>query len=189
MKYISLFVYFALCLCCLTACTDVRKSAPVVPEMGGDAGVADSAGAAEVSEAPKRAGRGLVAWDYDLLSCDIAYAPGRGDAALWTERQAYAEEVSSIDVFAYVATGKSLSFGRSWTLEKWDGNRWADAEWRVGGFISQDDAMAFDTIPLLLCFRVPVGNFYYLSKGRYRIGKDFRKDGKKLSLWAEFVIY
>jgi len=39
------------------------------------------------------------------------------------------------------------------------------------------------------CFRFPVGEYYHLPKGKYRLAKRFMANGKILTLTADFSIY
>ena len=52
-----------------------------------------------------------------------------------------------------------------------------------------DDAFGIDKAPLFYCFRFPVGEYYHLPKGKYRLAKRFRANGKNLTLTADFSIY
>ena len=43
--------------------------------------------------------------------------------------------------------------------------------------------------PLLYCFRFPIGEYYHLPKGKYRISKSFLlKEKDEINLYAEFEI-
>ena len=51
-----------------------------------------------------------------------------------------------------------------------------------------DDSWEINEAPLLYCFRFPVGEYYRLSEGKYRISKSFRCGGRNVELEAEFEI-
>lgn len=107
---------------------------------------------------------------------------------MWTESKVYGEDVSTINVFVTNPTNKKFWMGRDWSLRIWDGTQWCippiKSELNVFA-----DALSKKEAPLLYCFRFPIGEYYYLQKGKYRISKSFLLQEKdEINLYAEFEI-
>ena len=98
--------------------------------------------------------------------------------------------VRFINVFVANPTDLPFEFGRKWNLEKLNEQGiWVSPETKYSSIIWEADLLVDDNAPLLYCFRFPVGEYYYLSKGKYRIGKSFTPKGKsEINLYAEFEI-
>ena len=130
---------------------------------------------------------------YDTPECYLWYVEDLPDEykdkpiSMWTERPVYWEDVQTINVFVANPTSDFLMFGRGWVLEQWNGTEWAMAKTK-GDISWQDDAFAKEKAPLLYCFRFPVGKYYRMKKGEYRICKSFYAKRKKIELNAEFEI-
>lgn len=111
-------------------------------------------------------------------------------ACMWTEYEDYQENVQFINVFVANPTDDWWLFGRSWYLEVWNGEKWVFPKSK-GDLIWFDDGFAIEKAPLLYCFRFPVGRYYHLPKGKYRIKKGFLMNKGKDNytvLTAEFHI-
>ena len=80
-----------------------------------------------------------------------------------------------------------LPAGRGWKLEQWNGKEWGIAKTK-GDRSWFDDGFNKQKAPLLYCFRFPVGRYYYLPKGKYRICKSFSAKREYIELSAEFEI-
>lgn len=109
---------------------------------------------------------------------------------MWTERSVYWEGVKVVNLFVTNPTDIPFTFGRDWILYKWNGEDWiipeafSDCGW-------QQDAFSTDKAPALHCFRIPVGDIYYLNKGKYRLVKTFffwYEPNKDIKLSAEFEV-
>ena len=59
---------------------------------------------------------------------------------------------------------------------------------KVSCMIWPDDEFIMHKGMLLHCFRFPVGKYYHLPKGKYRISKPFGLAGKSIELNTEFEI-
>ena len=80
----------------------------------------------------------------------------------------------------YQQAGKIRNYNitkKEWGIAKTKGDR----SWFDDGFNKQK-------APLLYCFRFPVGRYYYLPKGKYRICKSFSAKREYIELSAEFEI-
>lgn len=130
---------------------------------------------------------------YDTPECYLWYVEDLPDeykdkpVSMWTEHPIYWENVYAINVFVANPTSVSLMYGRGWILEQWNGKEWVMA--KTKGDISWfDDGFNKQKAPLLYCFRFPVGWYYHLPKGKYRIKKSFNAQRKEIKLNAEFEI-
>lgn len=130
---------------------------------------------------------------YDTPECYLWYVEDLPDeykgkpVSMWTEHPIYWENVYAINVFVANPASVSLMYGRGWILEQWNGKEWVMA--KTKGDISWfDDGFNKQKAPLLYCFRFPVGRYYHLPKGKYRIKKSFNAQRKEIKLNAEFEI-
>lgn len=112
------------------------------------------------------------------------------DFLMWTECKVYWENVAVINVFVTNPTETPLEYGRKWTLRKLnEQGEWVTPKTRYSPIIWEQDLLIDSKAPLLYCFRFPIGEYYHLPKGIYRIGKSFALQGKKdFDLYAEFEI-
>ncbi len=133
---------------------------------------------------------------YELQDCLLWYTKQLPEeykgqkACMWTEYEDYRENVQIINVFVANPTDAWWLFGCSWYLEVWNGKEWGFPKSK-GDLIWFDDGFAIEKAPLLYCFRFPVGRYYHLSKGKYRIKKGFSMNkgkDKYTDLTAEFHI-
>lgn len=107
---------------------------------------------------------------------------------MWMERSTYGTDVETIHIFVDNPTTTSLTYGRDWHLYRWNGKEWvmpkikgSDIAWPSDGF---DNRKA----PSRYWFCFPIGSYYYLSKGKYRICKSFYAGSQRIALSAEFEI-
>lgn len=130
---------------------------------------------------------------YDTPECYLWYVEDLPDkykdkpVSMWTERPVYWENVQAFNVFVANPTSTSLMYGRAWVVEQWNGKEWVMAKTK-GDIVWQDDGFEIPKAPLLYCFRFPVGRYYYLPKGKYRICKSFSAKREYIELSAEFEI-
>lgn len=162
------------------------------PATIGIIGGADTATGIFITDGNARAdGDSLV---FQTLQCRLWYTDKLPDGykdsliSMWTERPVYRKEVNDISVFVANPTDRPISYGREWLLYRWDGKAWTNAEWKISDFSWQDDLFGTGQAPLLHCFRFPVGKYYRLTKGKYRISKRFYTDGKTITLEAPFEV-
>lgn len=131
---------------------------------------------------------------FQTLQCRLWYTDKLPDGykdsliSMWTERPVYRKEVNDISVFVANPTDRPISYGREWLLYRWDGKAWTSAEWKISDFSWEDDLFGTGQAPLLHCFRFPVGKYYRLAKGKYRISKRFYTNGKTITLEAPFEV-
>ena len=107
-----------------------------------------------------------------------------------TEQKCYPHNVTAIKYFVENLTNTWWMFGRGWTLQVWDGDKWCSPKQKKVLFWF-DDGFAIQNAPLLYCFRIPIGEYFYLPGGKYRVGKDFGfmdEKNQNVELFAEFEI-
>lgn len=130
---------------------------------------------------------------YDTPECCLWYVEDLPNkykdkpVSMWTERPVYWENVQAITVFVANPTSTSLMYGRGWIVEQWNGKEWGMAKTK-GDRSWFNDGFNKPKAPLLYCFRFPVGRYYHLSKGKYRICKLFQAKRENIELSAEFEI-
>ena len=131
---------------------------------------------------------------YELPECLLWYTKtlpeeykGK-DIRMWTEHENYWENVKAINVFVANPTENPLDFGRHWNLYIWHEREWITPRMKVSMIIWEDDLFIGNKDTLLYCFRFPIGDYYYLPKGKYRLVKTFRKNDEKITLMADFNI-
>lgn len=107
---------------------------------------------------------------------------------MWTEYKTYWEDVAVINVFVTNPTDIPLDFGRRWNLYVWKDEKYDIPELKVPYLMWEEDLFISKEAPLLYCFRFPVGEYYHLPKGKYRITKAFGQNGKKIELHADFEV-
>lgn len=130
---------------------------------------------------------------YDTPECCLWYVEDLPDkykgkpVSMWTERHVYWENVQAVNVFVANPTSTSLMYGRAWVVEQWNGEEWVMAKTK-GDIVWFDDGFNNQKAPLLYCFRFPVGRYYHLPKGKYRIRKSFHVKRENIELSATFEI-
>lgn len=131
---------------------------------------------------------------YYILECFLVDVQDLWDeredtsVVMWMEHSIYGTDVETIHVFVDNPTTTSLTYGRDWHLYRWNGKEWvmpkikgSDIAWPSDGF---DNRKA----PSRYWFCFPIGSYYYLSKGKYRICKSFYAGSQRIALSAEFEI-
>ncbi len=108
--------------------------------------------------------------------------------SMWTEYKKYWENVPVVNVFVTNPTDIPLDFGRRWNLYVWKDGKYDSPEMKVPYLMWEDDLFVSEKAPLLYCFRFPVGEYYHLPTGKYRITKTFGQKGKSIDLHADFEI-
>ena len=94
----------------------------------------------------------------------------------------------SISVFVTNPTNEKFWIGRDWSLRIWNGVQWCIPQEKFELNVKAD-AFCKKEAPLLYCFRFPIGEYYHLPKGKYRISKSFLlKEKDEINLYAEFEI-
>ena len=107
---------------------------------------------------------------------------------MWTESEVYWENVAVINVFVTNPTNEKFWIGRDWSLRIWNGVQWCIPQEKFELNVKAD-AFCKKEAPLLYCFRFPIGEYYHLPKGKYRISKSFLlKEKDEINLYAEFEI-
>ena len=131
---------------------------------------------------------------YDIPECCLWYAKDLPDeykdkpVSMWAEHTIYRENTQAINVFVANPTNVPLSFGRKWDIHVWNGSKWVSPKAKFSPFIWKDDEIAMPKGMLLHCFRFPVGRYYHLPKGKYRISKSFHVKRKNIESSATFEI-
>lgn len=94
----------------------------------------------------------------------------------------------SKEVYAIVLNPQKLvlSYGRHWSLEKWENNQWHKLEMKKP-ILFMDDEIIPITPPIYYCFSFPI-KYYEITPGKYRISKYLWNDKEKINLNAEFEI-
>ena len=176
-------LFFAACLGVFGCAGDGQKESSVI-------GGADAATTIVVSDEADADGDTVR---YELPQCCLWYTEAlpekymKKSVCIWTEYPYYWEDVQVINVFVANPTATPLSFGRGWSLLRWDGERWSQPEFKRD-LSWQDDAFGVDRAPLLYCFRFPVGEYYRLTVGKYRLLKTFWQANKRIELTSEFEV-
>lgn len=185
MKSRAIILIIALCTS-IVSCTNKQKQQNTI--IGG----ADGTTEITIAEDSNKQDRDTVI--YEIPQCRLWYTEELSEAdkgkeiRMWTERKEYWENVQVVNVFVANPTTTPLMFGRSWFVYRWNGKEWVTPEWKITGSSWEDDAFSKNKAPLLYCFRFPVGRYYHLPKGKYRISKSFHVRNKKMELKAEFEI-
>ena len=131
---------------------------------------------------------------YDTPECHLWYVEDLPNKykdkpiSMWAEHTIYRENTQAINVFVANPTNVPLSFGRKWDIHVWNGSKWVSPKAKFSPFIWKDDEIAMPKGMLLHCFRFPVGRYYHLPKGKYRISKSFHVKRKNIESSATFEI-
>lgn len=170
----------------IVSCTHKQKQPNTI--IGG----ADSTTGIVITEKNSKLDRDTVI--YEIPRCKLWYTEELSETdnseeyRMWTEHKQYGEDVQVINVFVMNLTDVWWNFGRDWSLYVWNGTDWAQPMFKQS-LSWTDEAFGVGKAPLLYCFRFPVGEYYHLLKGKYRLVKTFLANGKKLTLTADFNIY
>lgn len=190
-------IHFFLLLCLILCGSCSNKQKKFQPEATNDhevaiIGSADGPTEIVIGEDSYKQDRDTVI--YEIPQCRLWYTKGLSEAdkgkeiRMWTERKEYWKDVQVINVFVANPTDVWWNFGRDWSLSVWNGTDWVTPAFKQS-LSWTDDAFGIDKAPLFYCFRFPVGEYYHLPKGKYRLAKRFRANGKNLTLTADFSIY
>lgn len=185
------------CLLLCGSCSNKQKK--LQPEATNDRkvaiiGIADSSTNIMVADKNELADRDTII--YEISDCYLWYTKKLPDEykdqnpQMWTERTTYWEDVQAINVFVANPTNSWWMFGRRWDLNVWNGKDWVFPKNKRDLFWL-DDGFAISQSPLLYCFCFPVGEYYQLPKGKYRLSKGFSMNNgndKYIDLHAEFEI-
>lgn len=131
---------------------------------------------------------------YDTPECFLWYVEDLPDkyknktVSMWVEQSVYRENTQAINVFVANPTNVPLLFGRKWDMQVWNGSKWVSPKAKFSPFIWKDDEIIMPKGMMLHCFCFPVGRYYHLPKGKYRICKSFHVKREKIELSAEFEI-
>lgn len=126
-----------------------------------------------------------LSYEYELVTPDSAQIKPYAIVKMWTEKTIYPKTVETIDVYVYNPTDTPFCFGRRWELEVWENGKWQPARCKATTILCKDDQMRGNTTPETLCFRFPIGKWYELKEGKYRISKFF--NGRVLSTMFEIT--
>lgn len=176
-----------LCNCLILGCTNKQERRNTI--IGG----AD--GTAEIVIAEKSGKQDRDTVTYEIPQCRLWYTEELPEAGndkeirMRTERESYWEDVQVIDVFVTNPTDIPINFGRRWHIYVWNGEEWVYPELKVSHLMWEDDLFVQHRGMLLYCFRFPVGEYYHLPKGKYRLVKTFWANKKEITLVADFDIY
>lgn len=186
MKSKAIILITALCTS-IVGCTNKQKQQNTI--IGG----ADSPTGIAITEDRSKQDRDTMT--YEIPQCQLWYteelseADKDGEIRMWTERKEYWEDVQVINVFVSNPTDIPINFGRRWNNYIWNGKEWACPELKVSYIAWEDDLFVQHRGMLLYCFRFPVGEYYHLPKGKYRLTKTFHANNKEMTLTADFNIY
>lgn len=183
MKTRTIILTIVLCAFIVVSCTNKQKQQNAI------IGSADSTTEIVIAEKNSKQDRDTIS--YELQDCLLWYTKQLPEkyrdqkACMWTEYENYRKNVQIINVFVANPTDAWWLFGRSWNLEVWNGEKWISPKSKrdLSWF---DDGFAIEKAPLLYCFRFPVGRYFYLSEGKYRIKKGFSMNKGK-DCYTDFV--
>lgn len=174
-------------------CTSIVSCANQQKQQNTIIGGADSPTGIVITEDSSKQDRDTMT--YEIPQCQLWYTEELsetdkdGEIRMWTERKEYWEDVQVINVFVSNPTDIPISFGRRWNIYIWNGEEWACPELKVSYIAWEDDLFIQHRGMLLYCFRFPVGEYYHLPKGKYRLTKTFHANNKEMTLTADFNIY
>lgn len=189
--------YFSLLLCLILCGSCSNQQKKFQPEATNDHEVAiigSAGGSTEIVIGEDRCKPDRDTVIYEIPRCRLWYTKELSEAdkgkeiRMWTEYEQYWEDVRVINVFVANPTDVWWNFGRDWSLSVWSGTDWVKPAFKRS-LSWTDDAFGIDKAPLFYCFRFPVGEYYHLPKGKYRLAKRFGANGKTLTLTADFSIY
>lgn len=104
-----------------------------------------------------------------------------------TEKKVYPINLQFITIIVDNPTNAPLSFGRSWEIQIWDNKKWTTPEMKKV-LCWTDEALAARETFIRYYLTFPIGEFYRLKIGKYRILKTFFQDSNMLNLMSEFEI-
>lgn len=174
------YLFFCIALSCNQSCTSKRTQLPPETMSDKEAIASDTIGKDSI--------RYIIPECFLLNVQDLLEEREDTSVVMWTELPVYGTDVQGINVFVENPTTTSLTYGRDWHLYRWNGKEWVmpkvkgpDIAWFSDGFNNRK-------APLRYCFCFPIGRYYHLSKGKYRIQKSFYADRREIALNAEFEI-
>ena len=172
-------------LCCLLslACTDKQKT--FLPEAVPASAIAVIGGSEQDTTAltvegnkaiaPQIQDRDTVIYEmpsyYLWYRKDLPKSYRKQEHQFRTERKVYWQDVKVINVFLANYTDVPLEFNGDWELQQWNGQDWEQPQLKHLPDTAETEWINDEQAHRLYCFRIPVGDFYYLPKGRYRINK------------------
>ena len=191
-------IHFFLLLCLILCGSCSNKQKKFQPEATNDhevaiIGSADGPTEIVIGEDSYKEDRDTVI--YEIPQCRLWYTKGLSEAdkgkeiRMWTERKEYWKDVQVINVFVANPTDAPINFGRHWNIYIWNGEKWVCPELKVSYIAWEDDLFVQHRGMLLYCFRFPVGEYYHLPKGKYRLTKTFKTNDKEITLTANFNIH
>lgn len=104
-----------------------------------------------------------------------------------TEQKSYSSDSYYLTLLVFNPTDTPLDIGRDWRIQTWNGTEWVFAKQKYN-LMCFDDALASQKTHVCYAFKFPMGAYFHLPKGKYRILKNFRQDGRLLELSADFNI-
>lgn len=104
-----------------------------------------------------------------------------------TEKKVYSTEIQHLTVIVDNPTDMPLLLGRNWKIEVQNQGNWIMADMKKELCWNDDGLMENETY-IRYYFKYPIGEFYELKKGKYRIRKTFSQNNEILDLEAEFEI-
>lgn len=104
-----------------------------------------------------------------------------------TEKKVYLTNLQFITIIVDNPTDIPLSFGRSWEIQIWDNNKWTTPEIKKV-LCWTDEALATQETFIRYYLTFPIGEFYKLKIGKYRILKTFYQNSDVVNLMSEFDI-
>lgn len=131
--------------------------------------------------------------NYELVDCRLVYTKALSkdysgtEVTMKTEYKSYPPDIWYLSIYVYNPTDTALEFGRSWLIETWNGNKWGSPKMKKELFLFSDGFFIQKT-HIVYCFKYPIGEYYILPKGKYRIIKTFHQDTEEIQLNAEFEI-
>lgn len=190
-------------LCCLLSfsCTNRKKS--VLPEKTSDSAFVVIGGVEEDTVAitlGEHADSTRIAADKDTVIYempsyylwyrkDLPKSDRKQAYEFRTERQVYWPDVKVINVFLANYTDEPLAFSTEWELQQWNGEDWQHPQMKHLPRVGEAEWMTDERGHRLYCFRIPIGDFCHLPKGRYRLNKTIMPhDQHVICLSAPFEI-
>lgn len=107
--------------------------------------------------------------------------------SMGTEKPIYSTTMKHLTIWVDNNTDIPLTIGRNWSIEFWNGKKWSVPTMKKDLFW-WDDARAGKDIYIRYYFQHPIGEYYVLKRGKYRIVKKFSQEQSLIKLYAEFEV-
>lgn len=127
-------------------------------------------------------------YDFDIISIEVLQPNlSNKKIRMGTEKPIYSTTIKHLTIWVDNNTDIPLDMGRNWSIEFWNGKEWVvptmkkDLYWL-------DDARGSKETHMRYYFKYPIGEYYILKQGKYRIAKTFVQESTLIKLYADFEV-